>query len=112
MPQERLFREIVTPLLDRQDRPTLPVLGALLLRIDLSRQALLVRDRRGHLLFGLRQLTAHVDDQLVQHLFRVLGTVDRKSTRLNSSHRTISYAVFCLKKKKKKKKTLITSCKK
>src|SRR5207248_8033812 len=29
--------------------------------------------------------------------------IDRKSTRLNSSHRTISYAVFCLKKKKKKK---------
>src|SRR5437867_8698024 len=27
--------------------------------------------------------------------------LDRKSTRLNSSHRTISYAVFCLKKKKK-----------
>src|SRR5437867_10981002 len=31
---------------------------------------------------------------------RVLPPVDRKSTRLNSSHRTISYAVFCLKKKK------------
>src|SRR5438445_6403859 len=30
---------------------------------------------------------------------------DRKSTRLNSSHANISYAVFCLKKKKKKKKT-------
>src|SRR5438034_6995867 len=29
---------------------------------------------------------------------------DRKSTRLNSSHTVISYAVFCLKKKKKKKK--------
>src|SRR5437879_9527759 len=29
---------------------------------------------------------------------------DRKSTRLNSSHRCISYAVFCLKKKKKKNK--------
>src|SRR5262245_63942499 len=29
--------------------------------------------------------------------------VDRKSTRLNSSHLGISYAVFCLKKKKKKK---------
>src|SRR5690348_17904468 len=28
---------------------------------------------------------------------------DRKSTRLNSSHPSISYAVFCLKKKKKKK---------
>src|SRR5690554_7469122 len=31
--------------------------------------------------------------------------IDRKSTRLNSSHVRISYAVFCLKKKKKKKKT-------
>src|SRR5258708_10585526 len=29
------------------------------------------------------------------------GTRDRKSTRLNSSHQIISYAVFCLKKKKK-----------
>src|SRR5688572_31767996 len=36
---------------------------------------------------------------------RPLGTLsqDRKSTRLNSSHSQISYAVFCLKKKKKKK---------
>src|SRR5437867_8642624 len=31
---------------------------------------------------------------------RVEAKLDRKSTRLNSSHRTISYAVFCLKKKK------------
>src|SRR2546427_6800234 len=30
-------------------------------------------------------------------------SLDRKSTRLNSSHSQISYAVFCLKKKKKKK---------
>src|SRR5260370_24353450 len=30
---------------------------------------------------------------------------DRKSTRLNSSHQIISYAVFCLKKKKRKKPT-------
>src|SRR5256885_6934403 len=35
----------------------------------------------------------------------VTGTEDRKSTRLNSSHLVISYAVFCLKKKKKKKNT-------
>src|SRR2546430_15354542 len=33
---------------------------------------------------------------------------DRKSTRLNSSHSQISYAVFCLKKKKKKRKTQVT----
>src|SRR2546427_9496764 len=32
------------------------------------------------------------------------GTTDRKSTRLNSSHSQISYAVFCLKKKKTKNK--------
>src|SRR5690242_4219739 len=32
------------------------------------------------------------------------GSEDRKSTRLNSSHMSISYAVFCLKKKKKAKK--------
>src|SRR5438270_6497050 len=43
-------------------------------------------------------------------LFYLVGRVllehllDRKSTRLNSSHSQISYAVFCLKKKKKKKK--------
>src|SRR3989442_2046183 len=37
---------------------------------------------------------------------------DRKSTRLNSSHVRISYAVFCLKKKKKKQDAsdLLTSC--
>src|SRR5476649_3014515 len=34
-----------------------------------------------------------------------VGPLDRKSTRLNSSHTVISYAVFCLKKKKKKKNT-------
>src|SRR5438552_4659491 len=36
-------------------------------------------------------------------VFRKEGLEDRKSTRLNSSHQIISYAVFCLKKKKKKK---------
>src|SRR5688572_32154740 len=33
----------------------------------------------------------------------LFALLDRKSTRLNSSHSQISYAVFCLKKKKKKK---------
>src|SRR3712207_7222446 len=36
------------------------------------------------------------------------GNRDRKSTRLNSSHANISYAVFCLKKKKKTTITLYT----
>src|SRR5436190_9358735 len=34
---------------------------------------------------------------------------DRKSTRLNSSHTVISYAVFCLKKKKKKNKIILNT---
>src|SRR5258708_24380993 len=34
-------------------------------------------------------------------IFDLLWLEDRKSTRLNSSHQIISYAVFCLKKKKK-----------
>src|SRR5437762_6507044 len=37
-------------------------------------------------------------EEQMQH---ALELIDRKSTRLNSSHRCISYAVFCLKKKKK-----------
>src|SRR5438034_2083113 len=44
-------------------------------------------------------LTVRFGDR-VDHL---RGREDRKSTRLNSSHTVISYAVFCLKKKKKKK---------
>src|SRR5688572_32762581 len=50
---------------------------------------------------------AHKD--LLPRIKRKLGSYsklarqDRKSTRLNSSHSQISYAVFCLKKKKKKK---------
>src|SRR5258708_19310846 len=35
-----------------------------------------------------------------------LKRIDRKSTRLNSSHQIISYAVFCLKKKKKNHKSI------
>src|SRR2546430_7126227 len=47
-------------------------------------------------LAGLKQLRIFLSDG-----------EDRKSTRLNSSHSQISYAVFCLKKKKKTKKTLL-----
>src|SRR5260221_6132696 len=41
-----------------------------------------------------------------QRAHRPGGTVDRKSTRLNSSHTVISYAGFCLKKKKRRPKCL------
>src|SRR5690554_7268580 len=44
------------------------------------------------------------ENYAVKILINNAGVGDRKSTRLNSSHVRISYAVFCLKKKKKKKK--------
>src|SRR5256886_13188565 len=54
---------------------------------------------------GARQPTRAAADQRAQQIFmpgvacRALLVGDRKSTRLNSSHSQISYAVFCLKKK-------------
>src|SRR4051812_49922143 len=46
----------------------------------------------------------HFSRAYLRHLYRcgemTAATLDRKSTRLNSSHMSISYAVFCLKKKK------------
>src|SRR2546422_5016047 len=43
------------------------------------------------------------EDWTILDLYEAAVVRDRKSTRLNSSHGYISYAVFCLKKKKKKK---------
>src|SRR5688572_33439551 len=56
---------------------------------------------------GLAELDCRNNRLLKLALDEVRSTVaelDRKSTRLNSSHSQISYAVFCLKKKKKTKK--------
>src|SRR5215211_7558835 len=55
--------------------------------------------RRGDLA-ARRQALAYLGSQeIVHHLFAEVAPRDRKSTRLNSSHTVISYAVFCLKKK-------------
>src|SRR5690606_41958194 len=55
----------------------------------------------------VRRVVLHGEDAVVEAAVaprvEVVGLEDRKSTRLNSSHVKISYAVFCLKKKKKKK---------
>src|SRR2546430_7060917 len=48
----------------------------------------------------------HAQESSATQDARPLVLTDRKSTRLNSSHSQISYAVFCLKKKKKKKKNI------
>src|SRR3712207_7897201 len=52
---------------------------------------------------GMVQLAGHVKHRKAELLQRLRA--DRKSTRLNSSHANISYAVFCLKKKKNKTPT-------
>src|SRR5687768_18120171 len=91
--------------------PVFPLPGALLLprgqmplNIFEPRYLAMIDDalRDGHRLIGMIQPdVAHSQKEAKPVLFRI-GCVDRKSTRLNSSHGYISYAVFCLKKKKKK----------
>src|SRR3712207_8378255 len=68
-------------------RDLLPVLD----NIDRAMEAAAKSGEQGPLVEGIRL----VRQQLIN--------IDRKSTRLNSSHANISYAVFCLKKKKKDK---------
>src|SRR5258708_29879561 len=50
---------------------------------------------------SLKQGLTRADLYLQTKFTSLSGQEDRKSTRLNSSHQIISYAVFCLKKKKK-----------
>src|SRR5438094_2774551 len=81
---------------------------------DLEMPALAITDRNG--LYGAVKFFGAAERAGIQPIVGTELTIDddrldagplrdRKSTRLNSSHRTISYAVFCLKKKKKKEKT-------
>src|SRR5688572_31513757 len=63
--------------------------------------------RRSRGYTAIRRKEHHARSQERKCWRPVIGLVakrDRKSTRLNSSHSQISYAVFCLKKKKKKKR--------
>src|SRR2546422_5045300 len=64
-------------------------------------------------IFGAHVLTDMTVPPVNLKRFEKMGlahspSLDRKSTRLNSSHGYISYAVFCLKKKKKKKRSIHT----
>src|SRR5258707_11596472 len=65
--------------------------------IDHDRRAAVKTEGRNAVHHAVR---AHFHRIVVLHFDTDIG--DRKSTRLNSSHANISYAVFCLKKKKKK----------
>src|SRR5690606_42154246 len=50
-----------------------------------------------------------LDNPVFGNSHKVVESIDRKSTRLNSSHVKISYAVFCLKKKKKRSMLILLS---
>src|SRR3712207_7240937 len=71
--------------------PYTTLFRSLLAERSLLSKGPLMRRRRGRSLMS-RDSTSRRDS---------LTSTDRKSTRLNSSHANISYAVFCLKKKKK-----------
>src|SRR5438128_12544160 len=64
---------------------------------------ILLEWRRGHAepLVALPVLVAQIAGLIEEAEIRTFDVEDRKSTRLNSSHGSISYAVFCLKKKKR-----------
>src|SRR3712207_8975542 len=85
-PYTTLFRSGQLHLVAHRERPALA--GVLL---------------EGHELLAPRHadevLGAHADEADVAHATSGEPVEDRKSTRLNSSHANISYAVFCLKKK-------------
>src|SRR5690242_21398780 len=63
--------------------------------LDVLYENIIVAGIRGPIARGVYWFDQHVIDK-----------VDRKSTRLNSSHMSISYAVFCLKKKKRTNRQL------
>src|SRR3712207_6893733 len=86
-PYTTLFRSdgaapLIPPKLDDALRPVVDARGRTVLDFDLATPSMLLH------YFPAGMLGLGV-------------TADRKSTRLNSSHANISYAVFCLKKKKK-----------
>src|SRR5690625_6214195 len=55
-----------------------------------------VKDNDGKIIY---KDLSFLNEENKRGLFQLVNAIDRKSTRLNSSHVAISYAVFCLKKK-------------
>src|SRR2546422_2072792 len=102
MPVERPWGE----LLYHADPDLVPMVAVAASVESLHRMTREERDLRGLIVSGSDHLTAYNVYAEAVNKHGYLGEVyslprDRKSTRLNSSHGYISYAVFCLKKKNK-----------
>src|SRR3712207_7285311 len=87
----------------RKMRASYYLIGALLGRFKKARV-----EMPGGCAIGVRPIDQHIKGfealgakVTIEHGAVIVEAEDRKSTRLNSSHANISYAVFCLKKKKK-----------
>src|SRR5258708_17683604 len=102
---ERFLGRVVGPGLQMAERNR----SARGLDLDIAHQILRAQDLRPRLAFELIRPADELAEILpglgeARRLFRSARDpergVDRKSTRLNSSHQIISYAVFCLKKKR------------
>src|SRR5258708_24893891 len=74
--------------------------------VVVSRRALLEEEQHAKRAALMETLS---EGQIVHGHVNDLAFTDRKSTRLNSSHQIISYAVFCL-KKKKRQETIYVGC--
>src|SRR3712207_8816589 len=82
-------------------RSLAPLGDVFLVRLDLTQHLrALVRDAVGGVEPLDQILEARGTDEHFEAGAVAVRRIDRKSTRLNSSHANISYAVFCLKKKK------------
>src|SRR2546427_6809011 len=80
------------------DRTTTTLGAVIAARLDSTQRFFVVRRLSGG---------ASVEDSLAREVgLKSIDGLDRKSTRLNSSHSQISYAVFCLKKKNKERKSI------
>src|SRR3712207_7853790 len=90
-PNTTLFRSGVTVVVPRRDAHAL------------SRFAIHEIDRRCEIvqadILDYESMMRILNEYSVDSVFHLAAQADRKSTRLNSSHANISYAVFCLKKK-------------
>src|SRR2546430_13669693 len=85
----------------RPPRSTLFPYTTLFRSLGVKRQIEVIRGQLGNVArAGINDVDRHVARTYLSHP-NADATIDRKSTRLNSSHSQISYAVFCLKKKKR-----------